>query len=114
MFVAAAGRAIMDLMQSEWEPLSYWELDQRLDRAVEEMLDADLMAQGQSSSVFIQASPEEGSVPGQLTPESGPPAYEFVSGPRAQLPDPTDGHPAVKVTLLSVYHCGVSLAVYSL
>ncbi|KAA0705721.1 hypothetical protein E1301_Tti004483 [Triplophysa tibetana] len=94
--VAAAGRAIMDLMQSEWEPLSHWELDQRLDRAVEEMLEADIMAQGQSSSVFIQVSPTEGSVPSQLTPESGPPVNESVSGHRAQLPDPTDGHPAVK------------------
>lgn len=106
--MAAAGRSIMDLMQFEWEPLSYWELDQRLDRAVEEMLEADFMAQaqGQSSSVFIQVSPKDGSVPLtqdqtqtvtlQLTPESGPPVYESASEHRAQLPDPTEGHPAVK------------------
>lgn len=100
----------MDLMQSEWEPLSYWELDQRLDRAVEEMLEADIMAQGHSSSVFIQVSPTEGSVPTQMTPESGPPVYESVSGHRAQLPDPTDGHPAVKVRLLAANKFGISIA----
>ncbi|XP_051995402.1 uncharacterized protein LOC127652979 [Xyrauchen texanus] len=63
-YVAAAGRMIMDIIQSEWEPLSHWELDQRLDRALEEVLEADLMAlaQGQSSSVFMQLSQQEDSI----------------------------------------------------
>ncbi|XP_067271813.1 uncharacterized protein [Pseudorasbora parva] len=63
--VAAAGRVIMDVVQAEWEPLSYWELDQRLDRAVEEMIEADLVAlvQQQSASVTTQASQQEDSEP---------------------------------------------------
>lgn len=101
-YVAAAGRAIMDLMQSEWEPLSYWELDQRLDRAVEEMLEADFMAQaqGESSSVFEGTSSTQDqtqTVTLQLTPESGLPVSECSS----EHPDPTEGHPAVKVRLLT-------------
>ncbi|KAF4093223.1 hypothetical protein AMELA_G00029760 [Ameiurus melas] len=43
---AAAGRLLMDLMQSDWEPLSHCELEQRLDRAVEEVLEAELMSGG--------------------------------------------------------------------
>ncbi|XP_027034185.2 uncharacterized protein LOC113663177 isoform X2 [Tachysurus fulvidraco] len=47
---AAAGRLVMDVMQSEWEPLSHCELEQRLDQAVEEILEAELMSRlhGQS------------------------------------------------------------------
>lgn len=41
---AAAGRLVMDVMQSEWEPLSHCELEQRLDQAVEEILEAELMS----------------------------------------------------------------------
>ncbi|XP_048060287.1 uncharacterized protein LOC125276642 isoform X2 [Megalobrama amblycephala] len=83
--VAAAGRVIMDVIQAEWEPLSHWELDQRLDRAVEEMLEADLVAQvqeqEQSASVTLQESQQEDSTPPNkaqaATPrllESGTPA----------------------------------------
>jgi len=63
--VAAAGRVIMDVIQAEWEPLSHWELDQRLDRAVEEMIEADLVAQvqEQSASVTLQDSQQEDSSP---------------------------------------------------
>uniref|UniRef100_A0A672JY71 Uncharacterized LOC107583059 n=1 Tax=Sinocyclocheilus grahami TaxID=75366 RepID=A0A672JY71_SINGR len=56
---AAAGRVIMDAVQAEWEPLSHWELDQRLDRAVEEMIEADLVAQVQEQA----ASQQEDSSP---------------------------------------------------
>ncbi|XP_042610759.1 uncharacterized protein LOC109060414 isoform X2 [Cyprinus carpio] len=63
--VAAAGRVIMDAVQAEWEPLSHWELDQRLDRAVEEMIEADLVAQVQehAASVLKHASQQEDSSP---------------------------------------------------
>ncbi|KAK2916304.1 hypothetical protein Q8A67_000678 [Cirrhinus molitorella] len=58
--VAAAGRVIMDVIQAEWEPLSHWELDQRLDRAVEEMIEADLVAQVQEqTTLLMQASQQE-------------------------------------------------------
>ncbi|XP_058624499.1 uncharacterized protein LOC131535959 isoform X2 [Onychostoma macrolepis] len=67
--VAAAGRVIMDAVQAEWEPLSHWELDQRLDRAVEEMIEADLVAQvqEQTASVSKQASQQEDSSPADQT-----------------------------------------------
>ncbi|XP_062874965.1 putative nuclease HARBI1 isoform X2 [Trichomycterus rosablanca] len=56
--VAAAGQLMLDVMQLDWEPLSHWELDQRLDQAVEEIIEADLMAsvQGQTGSVLVQVS----------------------------------------------------------
>ncbi|XP_042580799.1 putative nuclease HARBI1 isoform X2 [Cyprinus carpio] len=49
----------------KWESLSHWELDQRLDRAVEEMIEADLVAQVQEqmTSVLMQASQQEDSEP---------------------------------------------------
>lgn len=41
--VLAAGRAVLDLMERDWQPLSTVELDQRLDQAVEDVLEADLV-----------------------------------------------------------------------
>ncbi|KAI1884758.1 hypothetical protein AGOR_G00229800 [Albula goreensis] len=41
--VASAGRAVLEMIQFDWEPLSHGELDQRLDHAVEEILEADLI-----------------------------------------------------------------------
>lgn len=51
---ASAGRAILEMMQYDWEPLSHGELDQRLDQAVEEIFEAELMAKAQSSPVLLQ------------------------------------------------------------
>lgn len=42
--VLSAARAVMDLVEREWQPLSPGELEQRLDQAVEEILEAELMA----------------------------------------------------------------------
>uniref|UniRef100_A0AAQ4QU00 DDE Tnp4 domain-containing protein n=1 Tax=Gasterosteus aculeatus aculeatus TaxID=481459 RepID=A0AAQ4QU00_GASAC len=42
--VVSAGRAVLDMAQREWQPLSPGELEQRLDQAVEEVLEAELMA----------------------------------------------------------------------
>ncbi|KAE8282795.1 hypothetical protein D5F01_LYC18185 [Larimichthys crocea] len=41
--VLSAGRAVLDMVEREWQPLSPGELEQRLDQAVEEMLEAELM-----------------------------------------------------------------------
>ncbi|XP_061079014.1 putative nuclease HARBI1 [Conger conger] len=41
--VASAARAVLEMVQFDWEPLSDGELDQRLDRAVEEILEAELI-----------------------------------------------------------------------
>ncbi|XP_018527673.1 uncharacterized protein LOC108880584 [Lates calcarifer] len=43
-YVLSAGRAVLDMVEREWQPLSAGELEQRLDQAVEEILEADLMA----------------------------------------------------------------------
>ncbi|XP_068192947.1 uncharacterized protein [Antennarius striatus] len=43
-FVVSAGRAVLDMVEREWQPLSGAELEQRLDQAVEELLEAELMA----------------------------------------------------------------------
>lgn len=42
--VLSAARAVLDLLEREWQPLSAGELEQRLDQAVEEILEAELMA----------------------------------------------------------------------
>lgn len=70
--VAAAGRVIMDVIQAEWEPLSHWELDQRLDRAVEEMIEADLVAQVQEQTNSAQqedSSADQAQTPKQPEPK---------------------------------------------
>ncbi|XP_016399777.1 uncharacterized protein LOC107732876 isoform X1 [Sinocyclocheilus rhinocerous] len=81
--VAAAGRVIMDVIQAEWEPLSHWELDQRLDRAVAEMIEADLVAQvqEQTTSVLMQASQQEDSAP----PDEAEKATPRLSGSRTAV-----------------------------
>lgn len=61
--VVSAGRAVLEMMQHDWEPLSHGELDQRLDQAVEEILEAELMAkvqaQAQTQSLLLQVSQSE-------------------------------------------------------
>lgn len=42
--VLLAGKAVLDMMEREWQPLSAGELERRLDQAVEEILEADLRA----------------------------------------------------------------------
>uniref|UniRef100_A0A665T2B8 Elongin B n=1 Tax=Echeneis naucrates TaxID=173247 RepID=A0A665T2B8_ECHNA len=43
-FVVSAGRAVLEAVEREWQPLSAGELEQRLDQAVEEILEAELLA----------------------------------------------------------------------
>uniref|UniRef100_A0A8C8I4P1 DDE Tnp4 domain-containing protein n=1 Tax=Oncorhynchus tshawytscha TaxID=74940 RepID=A0A8C8I4P1_ONCTS len=49
---------LVKMMQREWEPLSQDELEQRLDRTVEEILEADLLAkvQDQPGPIYLQLS----------------------------------------------------------
>ncbi|XP_030592195.1 uncharacterized protein LOC115784930 [Archocentrus centrarchus] len=42
--VLSAGRAVLDMVEREWQPLSAGELEHRLDQAVEEILEAQLLA----------------------------------------------------------------------
>ncbi len=95
--VAAAGRVIMDAVQAEWEPLSHWELDQRLDRAVEEMIEADLVAQvqEQTASVTKQASQQ-----GDSSPAESRSAQESAVQ-RAHVTEAMEANPTVQVRLLA-------------
>lgn len=55
--VLSAGRAVLDLVEREWQPLSPGELEQRLDQAVEEILEADLLARVKSQpppTLYVQ------------------------------------------------------------
>ena len=47
---------MLDMMEREWEPLCQSELEQRLDQAVEEMLEADLVAKvrAETATVYLQ------------------------------------------------------------
>ncbi|XP_037331268.2 uncharacterized protein LOC119219888 [Pungitius pungitius] len=79
--VVSAGRAVLDMAQREWQPLSPGELEQRLDQAVEEVLEAELMARlnaepppPQSPVGAEPRAPQRcSSPPGQETPEPGAP-----------------------------------------
>lgn len=95
--MAAAGRVIMDAVQAEWEPLSHWELDQRLDRAVEEMIEADLVAQvqEQTASVSKQASQQ-----GDPSPAESRSAQESALQ-RAHATEAMEANPTVQVRLLA-------------
>ncbi|MCI4384722.1 hypothetical protein PGIGA_G00042030 [Pangasianodon gigas] len=85
---AAAGRLVMDAMQSDWEPLSHCELEQRLDQAVEEILEAELMSgvqghgQGRSGCVFTQLSQQDETIPHTaahtVTSDTSPSAASFL------------------------------------
>ncbi|XP_026064082.1 uncharacterized protein LOC113047049 [Carassius auratus] len=101
--VAAAGRVIMDAVQAEWEPLSHWELDQRLDRAVEEMIEADLVAQVQEqmASVLKQTSQQEASSPADpaqtVTPRaSGSRSAQESALQRAHATEAMEANPTVQ------------------
>uniref|UniRef100_A0A8C5AH03 Elongin B n=1 Tax=Gadus morhua TaxID=8049 RepID=A0A8C5AH03_GADMO len=58
-FVQSAGRAVLEMVEREWEPLSQTELEQRLDQAVEDILEADLVAkvQAQPPAVYTEEDP---------------------------------------------------------
>lgn len=56
-YVLSAGRAILDMVEREWQPLSAGELEHRLDQAVEEVLESELMAKLETqppSTVYVQ------------------------------------------------------------
>lgn len=48
--VLSAGRAVLDMVEREWQPLSAGELDHRLDQAVEEILESQLLAKLEKKS----------------------------------------------------------------
>ncbi|KAM9457174.1 uncharacterized protein Hap1MRO34_018437 isoform 2-T2 [Clarias gariepinus] len=80
---AAAGRLVMDLLQSDWEPLSHRELEQRLDQAVEDILEAELMSgvQGRSECVFTQ---DETMMPHTVPSQTPAPAGQTSGEPASE------------------------------
>ncbi|XP_056263158.1 uncharacterized protein LOC130188716 [Pseudoliparis swirei] len=87
-FVLSAGRAVLDVVEREWQPLSPGELEQRLDQAVEEILEADLMAPlkarppppGGAQLLRSQASAEPQVLPTETC----------VSPPEEETPEPRE------------------------
>ncbi|XP_068435274.1 putative nuclease HARBI1 [Clinocottus analis] len=90
--VLSAGRAVLDVVEREWQPLSPGELEQRLDQAVEDILEADLMARLEARPP--PASPASAE-PRVLPPETcvGPPEKEE---PEPPVPKESDDGAAVK------------------
>ncbi|KAM9346432.1 putative nuclease HARBI1 [Symphorus nematophorus] len=81
-FVLSAGRAVLDMVEREWQPLSPGELEQRLDQAVEEILEADLIAKLKTQpppTIYVQLLQSQANVQPQLlqtTTTSSPPEEE--------------------------------------
>ena len=77
--ILSAGRAVLDMVEREWQPLSASELEHRLDQAVEEILESDLVAelemQPPPPPVYVQllqSQAKAGLHAGTATPRSHP------------------------------------------
>lgn len=100
-YVLSAGRAVLDMVEQEWQPLSPGELEQRLDQAVEEILEADLMAKLKSEpppTIYVQLLQSQADVQPQVShaATSSPPEEET---PEPREPQPTADSAAVKVSV---------------
>lgn len=95
--VLSAGRAVLDMVEQEWQPLSPGELEQRLDQAVEEILEAELMAKLKSQpspTIYVQLLQNQASLSPQVPHFT---TDEEVQEPRVLQP-PVDSE-ALKVSL---------------
>lgn len=99
-YVLSAGRAVLDMVEREWQPLSPGELEQRLDQAVEEVLEAELIAKLKSqppAALYVQLLQGQSNVQTQVLPTASSPPEEDTPEPRDPLE--TVDSPAVKVSL---------------
>lgn len=101
--VLSAGRAVLDTVEREWQPLSAGELELRLDQAVEEILESELLGK-------LEAQPPPGVylhlVRGETTP--GPPGLPTAAAFTGRQETAADSD-AVKVNMLlqdcfSIFH----------
>lgn len=95
--VLSAGRAVLDMVEQEWQPLSAGELEQRLDQAVEEILEADLMAKLKTQpppTIYVQLPQSQANVQPRVTRSSREEETPEARGPL----DNVDGA-AVKVSV---------------
>ncbi|XP_061905411.1 uncharacterized protein LOC133651476 isoform X2 [Entelurus aequoreus] len=58
--VLSAARAVLELAEREWQPLSEAELEQRLDQTVEQILEAELINKVKSGSYYCRCPGESG------------------------------------------------------
>ena len=96
--VQSAGRAVLEMVEREWEPLSQSELEQRLDQAVEDILEADLVAkvQAQPPAVYVHLVQAPDSLVVPAEPVKSAPTDEEEHLPLETEEDPVDSY-AVKV-----------------
>lgn len=86
--VLSAGRAVLDMVEREWQPLSPSELDQRLDQAVEEILEADLIARLKTQphpTVYVQFLQSQTNVQPQVLQTT-----TSSSAPEEETPEPRE------------------------
>lgn len=86
--VLSAGRAVLDMVEREWQPLSPTELDQRLDQAVEEILEADLIARLKTQphpTVYVQFLQSQTNVQPQVLQTT-----TSSSAPEEETPEPRE------------------------
>lgn len=99
-YVLSAGRAVLDMVEREWQPLSAGELEQRLDQAVEEVLEAELIAKLKTqppAALYVQLLQSQANVQTQVLPTASSSPEEETSEPRDPLE--TVDSAAVKVSL---------------
>ncbi|XP_078125929.1 uncharacterized protein LOC144530298 isoform X2 [Sander vitreus] len=86
-YVLSAGRSVLDMVEREWQPLSPGELEQRLDQAVEEILEADLIAKlktqpSPTPPICVQLLQSQANVQPQvlqMTASSSSPEDEYIT-----------------------------------
>ncbi|CAL8266262.1 unnamed protein product [Gadus morhua 'NCC'] len=101
-FVQSAGRAVLEMVEREWEPLSQTELEQRLDQAVEDILEADLVAKVQAQPPALYVHLVQAADPLVLPAEpvkSAPSEEEVHLSPETEE-DPVDSYAVKHITEL--------------
>lgn len=97
--VLSAGRAVLDMVEQEWQPLSPGELEQRLDQAVEETLEAELVANLRAQpppTIYLQLLQNQANV----SPQVAPSTTDEETQERAARQEPVGGA-ALKVPVRS-------------
>ncbi len=94
-YVLSAGKAVLDMVEREWQPLSPGELEQRLDKAVEEILEADLIAKLKTQpppAIYVQLLQGQADVQPQVV----------SSPPEEETPEPQERDPLAAVDRAAV------------
>lgn len=107
-WVLPAARAVLDLLEREWQPLSPGELELRLDQAVEETLEAKLVSGLQSwppPAAGVQEVPQNReAVLARAPPALGSPGLSVEGTPEAQEGQTDVDSAAVQVPIRDSSH----------